>query len=94
MNRTLIAIALVALSFSASAAPKAELKSYTLTNKAEACKKGYQRMEVEFMKVAANGSVSFKYKGDKVMGPVPKQYAAQFLKMKVGDVDCIPGSQD
>lgn len=94
MNRTLIALALATISFSTLAAPKPEPKSYTLTNKSESCKKGYQRMEVEFLKVAANGSVSFKYKGDKVMGPVPKQYATPFLKMKAGDIDCVPGSQD
>ena len=94
MIRTVLVLALAAISFTASAAPKVEPKAYTLTNKAEACKQGFTRAEIEFVKFAANGSVTFKYKGYPVMSPVPKQYAAQYKNTKSGDIKCLPDSED
>lgn len=81
--------------FSAGAAFAKEAPAlYALKDKAEVCKKGYTRVEVEFIKANAAGAVTLKYKDSAPMGPIPKKFATQYATLKAGDAVCLPGAKD
>lgn len=96
MNRTIATLAsAVIFAFSACAAVAKEApKAYPLKSKTDVCKTGYERVEVESVKKAADGSITFKHKGQAPMGPVPKKFATQYASMKAGDIQCLPGSSE
>lgn len=96
MNRNIATLASASVLVLASgvAVAKDAPKAYMLKDKVETCKAGYDRVEVESIKVAANGAVALKYKGHAAMAPVPKKFAAEYASLKSGDIQCLPGSKD
>jgi hypothetical protein len=93
---TLAAVALTLAVSSQMAIAKGAAKLIVLKDKTEVCKKGFERAEVETIKITAAGAVTVKFKVGQPMGPIPKGPATAigYSALKVGDIVCMPGSEE
>jgi hypothetical protein len=83
--------ALLASNTAFAAAPASAVSSYLLRPPATTCSSGFATQVVSTLSISGNGDITFGYAGMSAIGPIPHQYAPDYLQqMRKGDTVCVP----